>query len=67
MMADVELANCDMCHVLKPVQRKYYTYDIKCDCCNNKEDDHFEIVRHCVTCAPKPPTKVLANLRPNNE
>ncbi len=61
---DIEFANCDICNIQSPVQRKYYYYDIKCDCCNNKNDDHFEIVRFCQNCVPKTPRLISVSLKP---
>ena len=57
-MGDSEMAQCDMCEKTTTVARKYYYYDIKCDCCNTKDKPHFEIVRHCVKCEPKPPRRL---------
>lgn len=63
---DIEYGNCDLCNVYASLSRRYYRYDIKCDCCNKKEDNHFEIVRHCELCEPKPPKKVVVYLKPLN-
>lgn len=43
---------CSICGKVGLVERKYYYYDIKCDCHSPK---HFEIVEHCKECVPKPP------------
>lgn len=32
-MGDIEFAKCDVCGQEAPVSRKYYYYDVKCDCC----------------------------------
>jgi len=65
-MVGVEIGKCDMCETESvPVNRKYYHYNIKCECCNGKDDPHFEIVRYCKTCRPKPPSKVVAVISPN--
>lgn len=63
---EIEVGRCDICGEVKPLRRKYYHYDIKCDCHSPK---HFEIVMHCNNCEPRPPyqTKVnylLATLKP---
>jgi len=55
MTGEVELGRCSICGKDRPVSRKYYYYDIKCECCNGKDDDHFEIVWHCNLCKPVPP------------
>jgi len=65
MAKDVETGTCNICkkeHV--QLSRKYYYYDIECDCCNSKEDDHFEIVKYCKDCEPKPPRKVKVSMTP---
>jgi len=58
MSEEIEYGTCDICGKDRPLSRKYYKYDIKCDCCNDKDDDHFEIVRHCNKCEPKPPRTI---------
>ena len=63
-MDSQELAICSICKETKPVSRVYYRYDIKCDCCNSKEDNHFEIVRHCSTCTPKAPVVITVHMQP---
>lgn len=65
MTGEVEVGTCDICKTESvPLNRKYYYYDIECECCNSIEDDHFEIVRHCGKCEPKPPSKVTCVLSP---
>lgn len=64
MGGTVEIAICDICGNLKPVNRKYYKYDIKCDCCSCH---HHELIRHCNECVPKPPNKVSVELHPLGE
>ena len=60
-MGDVEFGTCDMCKKgAMAVSRMYYHYDIKCNCCNGKNDNHFEIVRYCSECTPKPPLNINA-------
>ena len=65
-MNDQEFGTCDICGGEFPLARKYYYYDIKCDCCNYKESPHFEIVRYCSTCEPKPPLQVKVHIKPND-
>ena len=65
MAGDAERGTCSVCQkIVNGITRKYYYYDIECDCCNTKEDDHFEIVFHCNNCEPKPPRKVTCSLNP---
>ena len=63
-MGDIEYGNCGMCDQLATLQRRYYKYDIKCECCNRKNDNHFEIVRYCNKCKPKPPAKLKVVMKP---
>lgn len=44
---EIEVGRCDICGEVKPLRRKYYHYDIKCDCHSPK---HFEIVMHWLDC-----------------
>lgn len=53
MSGSIEIAKCGTCKQIKPVTRKYYHYDINCDCCNTK---HFEIAYHCSDCEPIEPS-----------
>lgn len=59
-MGDIEFGKCDVCGEDKTLSRKYYYYDVKCDCCNRKDSPHFEIVRYCSNCEPKPPKRISA-------
>lgn len=61
MSGDIGFGKCDIC--LKPgeLSRKYYYYDIKCECCSG---DHFEIVHYCKNCKPKPPDKTTIYIQP---
>ena len=63
-MGDIEFRQCDICMVSEPLSRKYYRYNIKCDCCNSVNDDHFEIVRYCSECEPKPPRIISVSIKP---
>lgn len=56
MSGDMESGKCSCCGNLAIVNRKYYHYDIKCDCCNG--DEHFEIIYYCENCEPRPPSRV---------
>jgi hypothetical protein len=63
---DFELGVCDICKTEANVSRTYYYYDIKCDCCNTKDDPHFEVVRTCIDCDPKPPLSLRVIMEPIN-
>lgn len=55
----VEYGKCDVCGKEGTLKRKYYYYDIKCDCClNGGKREHFEIVRYCEKCKPTPPYEI---------
>lgn len=47
-----EWAKCEYCDYEGPINRHYFRYDIKCECCNH---NHFEIVWHCDKCEPIDP------------
>lgn len=64
MGEDTEIATCSICGNITNVTRHYYYYDIKCDCCNNREDNHFEIVWHCANCKPVPPRSIKVWIKP---
>lgn len=65
-MADQEIGTCGICKKEDvALERTYYRYDIVCTCCNGAKDHHFEIVRHCHTCGPKPPRRVSVCIEPN--
>lgn len=49
---DVEYGKCPTCNTEGPLERRYYHYDIKCEC---HSPDHFEIVWYCKNCSPKEP------------
>lgn len=63
----VEISKCDTCNTEKQVNRRYYHYKIKCNCCNGKNDNHFEIVRYCSSCEPKPPKRISVVLEPYDD
>lgn len=57
------MGECSICKAAnQPLSRKYYHYDVKCDCCGDGK--HFEIVRYCNSCAPKPPDKISILSKP---
>lgn len=58
-----EFGECDICGKEAVVTRKYYNYNIKCDCClSGGKPMHFHIVRHCADCTPKPPEYIRPKL-----
>ena len=63
MCGELESGTCDVCKKTDVIlTRKYYHYrSIKCEC---HSPNHFELVRHCADCTPKPPetTKVVIGL-----
>jgi hypothetical protein len=68
MNLSVEISKCDICGEVRPVNREYYYYDIACECChasNEGKNVHFEIVRYCNKCIPKPPANVKVSLKLN--
>lgn len=66
MSGAIEVGKCDICGNTRPLQRKYYHYNIQCEC---HSPQHFEFVSHCEHCVPKEPeftkltvsTEVLKN------
>jgi len=58
MSGDIEVGKCEVCGKEGQLQRKYWNYDVKCDC---HSPNHFEMIRHCANCEPKEPisTKIL--------
>lgn len=61
MSGDIEFGSCSICGSSGQISRKYYNYDIKCECCSNK---HFEIVYHCANCTPSPPKQITVTVKP---
>ena len=60
MSGDSEYGVCDICKNERFLNRKYYYYDIECECHSPK---HFEIVRHCSSCVPVEPSLTKIELR----
>ena len=65
-MSDIEVDYCDTCHKKKQIKRKYYYYDVNCDCCGSPQG-HFEIVRYCDECTPNPPKRINIMMEPYND
>lgn len=57
MSGDIEWGICPTCGNYTQLFRKYYYYDINCECCRSNKG-HFEIVRHCKDCKPIPPYSI---------
>lgn len=66
-MGEQEINICSGCKQEDVVSRKYFYYDIKCDCCNSKDDPHFEIVYYCRSCIPFPPKEINVHIKPIKE
>lgn len=64
MSGFIEVDKCDICLQVTYVTRKYYYYNIKCDCCNDKDSPHFEIVKYCKNCIPKSKNKITVYIDP---
>jgi hypothetical protein len=58
-MGDMEFGMCPYCKEEKPLNRKYYRYDIKCEC---HSPQHFEIVWYCKDCTPIEPIETKIHL-----
>ena len=63
---DIEFGKCDICGKETCLNRKYYYYDIKCEC---HSPQHFELVCYCDDCKDKvkPPTHTLVRIKPIEE
>lgn len=61
-MGNIEVDYCDFCHQKKQVLRKYYHYPVNCECCGGTT--HFEYVRYCKDCTPKPPKYIRVEVKP---
>lgn len=55
MCNSIEWGRCEICGKETQLERTYFYYPIHCECCGNKENRHFEMIRHCKKCpAPMP-------------
>ena len=59
-MGDSERGLCGVCGEIKDLNRKYFHYNIKCEC---HSPDHFEIVWHCNECLPIEPVVTSLSIR----
>ena len=67
MNGEMEYGSCDVCGAKDvAVSRKYYYYDIKCEC---HSPTHFEIVWYCEQCKDKvkPPIRTTIKIKPIGE
>lgn len=63
MSGFIEFGKCDICKKESTLQRKYYKYDIKCEC---HSPYHFEIVKYCKDCKPKEPIETRILVKTSN-
>lgn len=57
-MDSIEYGICDMCGREAELSRKYYNYDILCDC---HSPMHFELIKHCKDCVPSEPVSTCVH------
>ena len=54
-MCGIEWGKCEVCGKEGQLERTYFYYNVKCECCGDKNNRHFEMVCHCSKCpAPVP-------------
>lgn len=63
-MGDIEYGTCEICGLDSNLERKYFYYDVKCNC---HSPSHFELVRHCSQCIPLPPKSTVIFLTPKDK
>jgi len=64
MTGEIEVGRCDVCGKNKiKLCRRYYRYDIKCEC---HSPCHFEIVWHCENCVPQEPKETKIFIKTEN-
>ena len=52
MCNSIEWGRCEICGKETQLERTYFYYPIHCECCGNKENRHFEMIRHCKNVLP---------------
>lgn len=57
-MCGQEYGRCEVCGAEGPLDRTYFYYDIRCDCCGNRDGYHFELMCHCSKCPAPMPDRV---------
>jgi len=63
MSGGAEYGTCPYCKKETFLQRKYFKYDIKCQC---HAPQHFEIVWHCKDCEPIEPRETKLTIKTSN-
>lgn len=63
MSGSIEVGACDICKETTQVTRRYYNYDICCEC---HSPNHFELVKYCNKCTPVEPTVTTVKLSTSN-
>lgn len=58
-MNNIEYGICDICGREANLQRKYYHFNIKCECHSPK---HFEMVKYCSDCVPLRPAETTIEM-----
>ena len=58
-MGDVEYGKCEMCGREADLQRRYYEFNVKCECHSPR---HFELVKYCSDCIPIMPTETTIEI-----
>lgn len=58
-MNDIEYGTCDVCGREANLQRKYYHFNIKCECHSPK---HFEMIKYCSDCVPLRPAETTIEI-----
>ena len=58
-MNDIEYGICDVCGREANLQRKYYHFNIKCECHSPK---HFEMIKYCSDCVPLRPAETTIEI-----
>lgn len=56
---ECEYGKCEICGKETSLSRTYFKYGFKCDC---HFPTHFDMVRHCADCTPKPPDRTTVTL-----
>ena len=64
MCGSIEFGICPICKQEKPLNRKYFYYNVDCVCCGGAAKDyHFEIAYHCNDCEPIKPETIKPTLK----
>lgn len=58
-MNDIEYGTCDMCGREANLQRKYYHFNIKCEC---HLPTHSEMIKYCLDCVPLRPAETTIEI-----